>query len=159
VIRGSLQLIPVGNSLLYIRPFYVRGSGEGGYPKFQFVAVYTQDGGAVCAPTVNDGLAQLFGQESPAQNCASFVNTNTNTGTGGGGGTATTSPPTTTTPAAPSTSVPSTGETTSQLIADANNLLSQAQQVLKSSGDLGQYQSLVNQAQQKLQQAQQQGGQ
>ncbi len=28
VIQGSLQLIPVGNSILYIRPFYVQAAGE-----------------------------------------------------------------------------------------------------------------------------------
>ena len=60
VIKGSLQLIPVGNSIIYVRPFYVRSSSEGGFPKFQFVAVFTQDKGAVCAPDIDTAIERLF---------------------------------------------------------------------------------------------------
>ena len=48
MIKGSLQLIPVGNSIIYVRPIYVP-AGENGFPQFQFVAVFTQDKGR-CAP-------------------------------------------------------------------------------------------------------------
>ena len=42
VIQGSLQLIPVGNSILiYVRPFYVQGRQSGSFPQFQFVVVYS----------------------------------------------------------------------------------------------------------------------
>ena len=61
VTQGSLQLIPVGSSsLIYVRPFYVQGRQSGSFPQFQFVVVYSQDLGAVCAPTVTDGLDLLF---------------------------------------------------------------------------------------------------
>ena len=61
VTQGSLQLIPVGDSsLIYVRPFYVQGRQSGSFPQFQFVVVYSQDLGAVCAPTVSDGLDLLF---------------------------------------------------------------------------------------------------
>ena len=66
VIQGSLQLIPVGNSILYIRPFYVQAAGESSYPQFRFVVVAYAGQDPVLATTVNDGLAQLFGQP-PAQ--------------------------------------------------------------------------------------------
>src|SRR6266511_2219324 len=63
VIQGSLQLIPVGkNSILYIRPFYVQAAGESSFPQFRFVVVSYGGQDAVLASTVNDGLAQLFGQ-------------------------------------------------------------------------------------------------
>jgi uncharacterized protein len=158
VISGSLQLIPVGNSIVYVRPFYVRGSGGSGYPKFQFVAVYTQGttaaNGAVCAQTVNAALDQLFGNTPVAQNCGTLISS---TSSGGTTPTTTTTTPAITTPGTPTTTTttpPAGGETQSQLITDANNLLNQAKQVLLSTGDLGQYQTLVNQAQAKLQQAQ-----
>ena len=32
VIQGSMQLIPVGNSIVYVRPFYVQGRGSGSVP-------------------------------------------------------------------------------------------------------------------------------
>ena len=44
-----MQLIPVGNSIVYVRPFYVQGRGSGAYPQFQFVVVFSQDYGAFCA--------------------------------------------------------------------------------------------------------------
>src|SRR5205823_10434022 len=66
VIQGSLQLVPVGNSILYIRPFYVQAAGQSSYPQFRFVVVAYAGQDPVLASTVNDGLAQLFGQ-APAQ--------------------------------------------------------------------------------------------
>jgi uncharacterized membrane protein (UPF0182 family) len=155
VIRGSLQLIPVGNSIIYVRPIYVQGAGSGSYPKFQFVAVYTQDLGAVCAQTVNDALNQLFGNEATATACNVTTNgtpvpsplqpsTSTTTPS--------TSTPTTTTTPGPATTAPPTNETQQQLLNDAYNLLNQAQAALQA-GNLGTYQNDVNQAQTKLQQA------
>jgi uncharacterized membrane protein (UPF0182 family) len=61
VISGSLQLIPVGDSILYIRPLYVRGSGASGFPQFRFVVVFTSGREPVLAQSVEDGLNQLFG--------------------------------------------------------------------------------------------------
>jgi uncharacterized protein len=65
VIQGSLQLIPVGNSILYIRPFYVQGAGDGSFPQFRFVVVAYGDQDPVLASTVEQGLAILFGQAPP----------------------------------------------------------------------------------------------
>src|ERR671911_26254 len=65
VIQGSLQLIPVGNSILYIRPFYVQGAGTSSFPQFRFVVVAYGDQNPVRASTVEEGLAILFGQAPP----------------------------------------------------------------------------------------------
>ena len=50
IIQGSMQLIPVGNSIVYVRPFYAPGPRQRGYPQFQFVVVFTQDYGRVLRP-------------------------------------------------------------------------------------------------------------
>jgi len=132
VIQGSLQLIPVGNSILYIRPFYVQAAGESSFPQFRFVVVSYGGQDAVLASTVNDGLAQLFGQP-PTQPLP-------------GGGAA----PTTPTPA------PSGGNV-QDLLNQAADKYRQAQDALRQ-GDLGTYQQLVNQVGDLVNQAQQAGG-
>ena len=127
VIQGSLQLIPVGNSILYIRPFYVQAAGESSYPQFRFVAVSYAGQDAVIAPTVNDGLAQLFGQ-APSQPLP-------------GGGTTTPTP----------TPAPS-GGSVQDLLNQASDKYGQAQDALRN-GDLGTYQQLINQVGDLLNQA------
>jgi uncharacterized membrane protein (UPF0182 family) len=136
VIEGSLQLIPVGSSIIYVRPIYVRGRGQGGYPKFQFVAVFTQDKTAVLASTVNDALQQLFGAAS-----APAPSTTTTPGS---------SAPTTTTPGG-------TVATVGDLLKRASDLLAQANTALRT-GDLATYQADVNQAQSLVDQALQLAG-
>ena len=132
VIQGSLQLIPVGNSILYIRPFYVQAAGESSFPQFRFVVVSYGGQDAVLASTVNDGLAQLFGQ-APTQPLP-------------GGGAA----PTTPTPA------PSGGNV-QDLLNQAAAKYQQAQDALRQ-GDLGTYQQLINQVGDLINQAQQAAG-
>jgi uncharacterized membrane protein (UPF0182 family) len=127
VIQGSLQLIPVGNSILYIRPFYVQAAGESSYPQFRFVVVSYAGQDAVIAPTVNDGLAQLFGQ-APSQPLP-------------GGGTTTPTP----------TPAPS-GGSVQDLLNQASDKYGQAQDALRN-GDLGTYQQLINQVGDLLNQA------
>ena len=57
VIQGSMQLIPVGNSIIYVRPdLRRRATGERGFPQFQFVVVFYRKARArCCAATVSDG--------------------------------------------------------------------------------------------------------
>jgi uncharacterized membrane protein (UPF0182 family) len=115
VIQGSLQLIPVGNSILYIRPFYVQGAGDGSFPQFRFVVVVYGDQDPVLAATVEDGLAQLFGQP-PAQPVPDAEEP--------------------TTPPAP-------GGNVQDLLNQANERYSQAQDALRQ-GNLAEYQRLIN---------------
>jgi uncharacterized protein len=157
VIRGSLQLIPVGRSIIYVRPFYVRGAGSGGFPKFQFVAVFTQGKAAVCAPTVSGALDQLFGNTPPAAACTASLAATGNTG--GTGSTTTTTTPTTTAPGTATTTVPPTTVppitgSKQQLLNQAADKLDQAQAAL-NAGKLGEYQTLVDQARTLVKQAQQ----
>src|SRR5262245_56041460 len=131
VIQGSLQLIPVGNSILYIRPFYVQAAGASSYPQFRFVVVAYGGADPVLASTVNDGLAQLFGQ-APSQPLP-------------GEGT-----PTTPAPSSPSGNV-------QDLLNQAATKYQQAQDALRN-GDLGTYQQLVNQVGDLINRAQQASG-
>ncbi len=164
VIQGSMQLIPVGNSLIYVRPFYTQGRGEGSYPLFQFVVVYSQGYGAFCGPTVQDGLDQMLGKKSPITTCnVSSGSASGGTGTGSPGTTTTTTPGTaTTTPAttAPATTTVPPGVGTKQdLLNQAAAKLDEAQAALdQSPPDLGKYQQLVAQAAQLVKQAQQKAG-
>jgi uncharacterized protein len=129
VIQGSLQLIPVGNSILYIRPFYVQGAGTSSFPQFRFVVVAYGDQNPVRASTVEEGLAILFGQAPPQAPAEE--------------------------PGAPTT--PPTGGSVQDLLNQASDRYQQAQEALRS-GDLGTYQRLVNEVGELINQAQQAGG-
>jgi len=164
IIQGSMQLIPVGNSILYVRPFYAQGRGEGSYPLFQFVVVYSQDYGAYCGPTVQDDLDQMLGRKSAVTTC----NVSSGAQSGGSGtgsiGTTTTTAPSTTTPgptattAAPAiTTVPPATGSAQDLLNQAATDLDNAQKALEA-GNLGEYQRLVNDARTKVKQAQQKSG-
>ena len=59
VIWGTLMVIPVEESLLYVRPLYLRGSG-GRIPELQRVIVVYQNQ-IVMESTLEAGLARLFG--------------------------------------------------------------------------------------------------
>jgi uncharacterized membrane protein (UPF0182 family) len=43
IIRGNVQLIPIDNAIVYARPIYVLGQGEGQFPRLRFVAVAYDD--------------------------------------------------------------------------------------------------------------------
>jgi uncharacterized protein len=131
VIQGSLQLIPVGNSILYIRPFYVQGAGTSSFPQFRFVVVAYGDQNPVRASTVEEGLAILFGQAPPQAP----------TDEGG----------------APTPPPPSGGGSVQDLLNQAADRYQQAQEALRN-GDLGTYQRLVNEVGDLINQAQQTGG-
>ncbi len=160
IIQGSMQLIPVGNSILYVRPFYAQGRGEGSYPQFQFVVVYTQDYGAFCGPTVQDDLDQMLGKTSTVTTCSVSAGAASG-GTGSGSGTTTTTttpkttPGTTATTAAPATTtIPPASGSAQDLLNQAAADLDNAQKALEA-GNLGEYQRLVNDARTKVKQAQQ----
>lgn len=161
IIQGSMQLIPVGNSIIYVRPFYAQSRGAGSYPLFQFVVVFSQDYGAFCGPSVQDALDQMIGRSDRANQCnvsGSLPGTTptptTTTTTAPGAETttpATTAPTTTTIP-------PATGSA-QDLLNQAAAKLDQAQQALdQSPPDLGKYQQLVEEARTLVKQAQQKQG-
>jgi uncharacterized membrane protein (UPF0182 family) len=59
IIQGSLLLIPAENSILYVRPLYIQGSGATRLPEFKFVVV-VYGGRAVLGTSLDDALGQLF---------------------------------------------------------------------------------------------------
>jgi uncharacterized membrane protein (UPF0182 family) len=130
IVPGKIQLIPIGRSIVYIQPIFVQQSGQGGYPQFRFVAVFTKDR-AVLAASVADGLNQLLGA-------------------------APTTPTTPTIPTTPTTPTTPAGQTAGDLLAQAAAKFEQADAALKN-GDLATYQQrekegrqLVTQALEKL---------
>lgn len=143
VIQGSMQLIPIGDSILYIRPYYVEGTGGSGYPQFRFVALFTpgQSGGAVLDTTVQGGLNQLFGLDLP-------------TPTGPAEPTTPATPTAPGTPTTPTTTPtgPSSGPV-EDLLNRAAATYDQAQQALRN-GDFTQYATLITQVGDLIQQAQ-----
>ena len=148
-----MQLIPVGDTLIYVRPFYTQTRGSGAYPVFQFVVVYQQGKGAYCAPTVADGLRQMLGQTSPVTSCSVAAGTTSGgTGSGSVGTTTTTAPPTATTGPASTTVPPATGSSAA-LIQQAAAAYDQAQTALKN-GDFTGYATLIQQVGTLIKQAQ-----
>ena len=130
VIQGSLQLIPIGDSLLYIRPIYVQAQSGSQFPAFRRVVV-VYDGKAKIANTVQDALAQFF-PGAPA----------TGPGT------------TTTAPGATGTTSPSNGvqSTVAELLSQAASKYDDAQAAL-AAGKLGEYQTDVEAVGKLLEQA------
>jgi len=124
VIQGSLQLIPVGDSIVYVRPYYVQGTGGASFPQFRFVVVFSPgSGNPVRAPTVDRALNILFGV-APEEEI----------------------PPDGTPPDAtpPDATPPDTGaDDVASLLDQAAQLYEEAQQAL-AEGDLGRYQELIN---------------
>lgn len=58
VIQGSMQLIPVGDSILYIRPIYVQAQSGSQLPSYRFVIVF-YDETAKLGTTLRGALAQF----------------------------------------------------------------------------------------------------
>ncbi|MEO6222359.1 MAG: UPF0182 family protein [Vicinamibacterales bacterium] len=61
VIQGTLLVIPINESLLYVRPLYLRSSG-GKIPELKRVIVAYQDQ-IVMEDTLNKGLVRIFGRK------------------------------------------------------------------------------------------------
>jgi uncharacterized membrane protein (UPF0182 family) len=125
VVQGSLQLIPIEDSLIYIRPIYVVSASQK-QPAFRFVVVF-YDGKAVIATTVEKALVQFDAfRDLPGV-----------------------TPPTTTptTPGQPTTPTTPTGpetETAASLLAQASTVYDNAQAALRA-GDFAKYGELNQQ--------------
>ncbi len=154
VLFGNVVLVPIKNSILYVRPLYVQGSDPNNQiPRLErVIVVYGSQ--AKMEPTLQQALTDFFGS-APA--------TREQQGGAPPGGTTTT--PTTPTvptvptiPGTPGASPPAGGQAaavdaqTAQLIAQANTDLLAAQAAL-GKGDLAGYQSNVSAAAGLLQQA------
>lgn len=145
-IWGSLLLIPINDSILYVRPLYVSSDSNTQIPELkQVVAVF--GGEVVIKPSLREALQTLFPGANPQtlENGSitqdDIVNSANNTGT-------------TTTTSTSITTAPTTGNATKdQLIDQAAKALTDADTALRA-GDLAGYQAKVKQAQALLNQAQ-----
>jgi uncharacterized membrane protein (UPF0182 family) len=132
LIEGNLLAVPIGNSFLYFEPIYLQATTTQGLPQLRAVLVTDATGQTpvVYQPTLSAAIQQLVGQAPQ--------------------------PPSTTTPTPPSTTPPPTsGGGTSQqvasLVLQANQHYQAAQAALRN-GDLGLYQSEIQQVGSLLQQ-------
>src|SRR5205823_12463 len=65
VLLGNMLVVPINQSLLYIRPLYVQATGT---PQPQFKrAIVVYGGRAVMQNTLKDALESLFGAAPPTQ--------------------------------------------------------------------------------------------
>ncbi len=60
VIRGTLLVIPVGNSVLYVEPLYLAAEAGGGLPQLKRVIVAYSDK-VVMEPSLDEALSAIFG--------------------------------------------------------------------------------------------------
>jgi len=140
VVRGAAQLVPMDNSIFYVRPIYVEGSSSQPLPRFNFVAV-TYGEHAVLDTSVGDAVTNLLNGTTPAAELQSSGNNPTT-----GSTTTTTTTPNSTPTSTPTTQPPSTA-TVAQLLAEANQLSVQANQALANQ-DLATYAEDIKQVQQ-----------
>ncbi len=167
---GNLLVIPIDQSLLYVRPWYVKSSGNN-LPELQQVIVGYEDNSGnlqvAVESTLRGALVDLFGPNVPktgeknpapplnlslasqAQGDDAPASTTTTTAPGGGGTTAssTTVPSGPTTfPEGPTTTLPVPSGSQAELIDDLNQAFDDADAALKR-GDLEAYAADIKRAQ------------
>lgn len=59
VIYGSMQMVPVADTVVYVQPIYVQGESRDARPVLTFVTV-SVSGRTVCAPTIDQAVDALF---------------------------------------------------------------------------------------------------
>jgi len=64
VIRGNLLVLPLGDSILYVEPIYMKAA-QNAIPELKRVIVGRGDGRVVMAPTLSDALGSLLGEAPP----------------------------------------------------------------------------------------------
>ena len=131
VIQGSMQLIPVDNSILYIRPIYVQAESGSRIPSYRFVIV-SYRGQSEFGDDLRQALAGF-----PEFNGLAPTDPNQPGGPS-------------TTPTTPGTEPSST---VAELVQQASDLLLQAEEQLKATGDLGEYQATIQRVGELLAQA------
>jgi uncharacterized protein len=63
---GNIVMLPIGQSIIAVRPMYVQGEGETSFPQLRKVIVW-HAGDVRIADTLQDALTQLFGSAPPTQ--------------------------------------------------------------------------------------------
>jgi hypothetical protein len=140
VVQGDVQLLPIGNAIMYVRPVWVLGEGNTTFPRYEFVAAAVGQH-AVLGCDMQDAVTALLNntqtrlQTSPNRRCSGAEPPVTTPGGGGTTTTTTTAPGTQTTVTAP----PSNASAT-QLLKDAQTEFDLANTALANQ-DLAGYQS------------------
>ncbi len=139
---GDLQLVPVGDGLIWIRPFYALvpqgGSDSNAVAEYRFV-IASQGDRAAIGDSLGEALAELFPGFS--EDLGDRVGPP--------------EPPPETGPETPREGGAEPGATAAELLSDAKQLLDEADAALRA-GELGEYQDKVDQASTLIDQALQQ---
>jgi uncharacterized membrane protein (UPF0182 family) len=150
---GNMLLVPLENSILYVRPLYV-SSDSNPAPALKAVIVVSGERVSV-QPTLRQSLQELFPESDP-QTVERLVGALPRSEGSSSGDPVTEDPtsPTTTTPPSTNPTVPPAtgGESSQQLMDLAIQSLDEADAAL-AAGNLGEYQAKVEEASQYLQQA------
>ncbi len=141
VIQGNVQLIPIGNAIMYVRPIWILGEGTTTFPRYEFVAAAVGQR-AVLGFNMADAVSALV-NDTPTQ-LQTSGGVKSITGQTGTGGTST-STTTTTLPGAPTTNPPTNASATA-LLNDAQAQFDAANAAL-AAGNLGEYQTHIRNAQ------------
>ena len=153
VVLGDLQMIPVAGGIIWIRPLFSEPNG-GSQPLMKFVLA-SYNGSATFGESIGEAITKLFpGFNVDLGDRVDVQGEVPGGGDGDTGGTTDGSTPSTTQPSTGSTVPPTTtgGQTPEELLAEANRLFGEADTALQA-GDLGSYQTKVDQARQLVQQA------
>lgn len=126
VVYGDLQMVPVGDSLLWVRPVYVESVTEG-QPQVRLIVAY-YDGEVGFGESLGAALGQLFPGLDVEIGDVSGVDVE---------------------PTEPSENPDATA---TELLQEADDLFDEAEQAL-ADGDLGAYQVKIEEARAKMQQA------
>lgn len=131
IIRGNLLVVPVEESLLFIQPIYLRGEGLE-LPEFKrVVVVFGEETPPIMRGTLEEALAVIFGEDAVPDPDAEVAEPD--------------QPAQPDPPDEPSAPAPDVPDDLNALVAEIDRLLSEADQALRS-GDLGAYQSKVDEA-------------
>jgi uncharacterized membrane protein (UPF0182 family) len=137
---GNLVLIPINQSLLYVRPFFVEAESTQ-IPELREVVVWYQ-GRVAIESTLHDALVDIFGNAPATQEEAGGAPNPTVPGQGAS-------------PTSPTS--PQTNQSVGALLAQASTAFDDAQKALQA-GDLATYQKRINDARALVQQAQRASG-
>ena len=143
---GDMQVLPIGNSLVYVRPWFVAAANSTPVPELRYVTV-TYERKTYQGSSLEDALAQTFPgtklQLGTVIGGTAVVPPPDTGGTGGEGQATTTVPPSGPTTSPPVTSPPTTS--VEELLQQSQAAYDAAQAALKA-GDLGLYQQKMNEA-------------
>jgi uncharacterized membrane protein (UPF0182 family) len=144
VIQGDVQLLPIGDAIMYVRPVWILGEGSTTFPRYEFVAAAVGQR-AVLGYDMTDAVTALLSGDPTRLQTSGGVKSITT------GGTSTTTTTTTTVPGTPTT-LPSASASANQLLQSAQNEFDAANAAL-ANRDLASYQAHIRAAQADVQAA------